>query len=166
MILMFFNLLLDELYNIYVVHYAPGWILYLWLSVYICNFFDWPRSICSWMNIMILMSFCMLLDEIYIYVFQYASGWNVWYLCLSVCSWVKFMIFMFFILLLDELYDIYVCQYAPELILWYLCCCCFLYAPGWNLYMSFSMLLVEMYDIYVCQYTHALLTSDLDLSSE
>ena len=39
MILMFFNLLLDELYNIYVVHYAPGWILYLWLSVYICKFF-------------------------------------------------------------------------------------------------------------------------------
>ena len=61
------------------------------------------------------------------------------------------MIFMFFILLLDELYDIYVCQYAPEWILWLF---------------FFSMLLDEMYDIYVCQYTHALLTSDLDLSSE
>ena len=121
-IFMSFTVLLGEFY-IYGFQYTYAF------------FFDWPRSICSWMNIMILMSFCMLLDEIYIYVFQCAPGWNVWYLCLSVCSWVKFMIFMFFILLLDELYDIYVCQYAPEWILWYLCVC------------VFSMLLDE---IYIC----------------
>ena len=61
------------------------------------------------------------------------------------------MIFMSVNMLLNEFYDIYGCVFSMLLD---------------EIYMSFSMLLVEMYDIYVCQYTHALLTSDLDLSSE
>ena len=139
------------MYDIYVFQYPPGWILWYWCfsfcswmnciifmsftmlpdEFYIygfqytyAKFFDWPRSTCSWMNIIIFMSFSMLLDEIYdIYVFQYAPGWNVWYLCFSFCSWMNCMIFMSFSMLLDEFYDIYVFQYAP----------------GWNLYLCLSL---------------------------
>ena len=148
-----FSMLLCGFYDMYVFQYAPGWILWcLCLSVcsrmdfmifmsfrmlldefYIyrflythAHFFDWPRSICSWMTVVIFMSFSMLLDECYnIYVFQYAPGWNWWYicfsicslmklyLCLSVCSLMKCMIFMSFSILLGEIYDINVFQSAP-----------------------------------------------------
>ena len=122
MILMSFCMLLDEIY-IYVFQCAPGWNLYLCLSVcswmkcmifmsfsmllawnlwYLCF------SFCSWMNCMIFMSVNMLLNEFYdiyvcvflvcswmkfISVFQYAPGWNVWYLCLSVytCSFDEWL---------------------------------------------------------------------------
>ena len=130
MMFMPFSMLPDGFYDIYVFQNAPGWILYYRFLYTHAYLFDWPRSICSWMNVIIFIYFSMLLDEIYdiyvfnmlldeiISVFQYAPWWNVWYLCLSVSSWLKFMILMFFILLLDELYNIYVVHYAPVWILY------------------------------------------------
>ena len=64
------------------------------------------------MNVIIFMSFSMLLDEIDDICFSICSLMKL-YLCLSVCSLMKCMIFMSFSILLGEIYDINVFQSAP-----------------------------------------------------